>query len=339
MKPGGAAAPIFSLGVVLLAAMAFSLALGRYPLTLSDIGEFVQASLGLRELAPERYVLLHNIIVDIRLPRVLAAALIGAALAISGTAFQAIFRNPLVSPGILGVLGGAGFGAAIGLLISGHWIVVQLLAFAMALLAVALGILIANLFGPGTMVTLILGGIISGALFTALLSIVKYTADPYNQLPAIVYWLMGSLQSIEMKHISVVTVPILAGIVGLTLCGRVLDALSMGDDEARTLGVPVKAVRYGVIIAATLISALSVSIAGIIGWIGLMVPNFARLLFGPSNARLLPLSALLGALFLLCADCLARGVTTAEIPIGIVTELLGIPAFILVLGRTRRAWL
>ncbi|ADJ23557.1 transport system permease protein [Hyphomicrobium denitrificans ATCC 51888] len=339
MKPGGAAAPIFSLGVVLLAAMAFSLALGRYPLTLSDISEFVQASLGLRELAPERYALLHNIIVDIRLPRVLAAALIGAALAISGTAFQAIFRNPLVSPGILGVLGGAGFGAAIGLLISGHWIVVQLLAFAMALLAVALGILIANLFGPGTMVTLILGGIISGALFTALLSIVKYTADPYNQLPAIVYWLMGSLQSIEMKHISVVTVPILAGIVGLTLCGRVLDALSMGDDEARTLGVPVKAVRYGVIIAATLISALSVSIAGIIGWIGLMIPNFARLLFGPSNARLLPLSALLGALFLLCADCLARGITTAEIPIGIVTELLGIPAFILVLGRTRRAWL
>ncbi len=339
MKPGGAAAPILSLGVVLLAAMAFSLALGRYPLTLSDISEFVQASLGLRELAPERYALLHNIIVDIRLPRVLAAALIGAALAISGTAFQAIFRNPLVSPGILGVLGGAGFGAAIGLLISGHWIVVQFLAFAMALLAVALGILIANLFGPGTMVTLILGGIISGALFTALLSIVKYTADPYNQLPAIVYWLMGSLQSIEMKHISVVTVPILAGIVGLTLCGRVLDALSMGDDEARTLGVPVKAVRYGVIIAATLISALSVSIAGIIGWIGLMVPNFARLLFGPSNARLLPLSALLGALFLLCADCLARGITTAEIPIGIVTELLGIPAFILVLGRTRRAWL
>ncbi len=339
MKPGGAAAPILSLGVVLLATMAFSLALGRYPLTLSDISEFVQASLGLRELAPERYALLHNIIVDIRLPRVLAAALIGAALAISGTAFQAIFRNPLVSPGILGVLGGAGFGAAIGLLISGHWIVVQFLAFAMALLAVALGILIANLFGPGTMVTLILGGIISGALFTALLSIVKYTADPYNQLPAIVYWLMGSLQSIEMKHISVVTVPILAGIVGLTLCGRVLDALSMGDDEARTLGVPVKAVRYGVIIAATLISALSVSIAGIIGWIGLMVPNFARLLFGPSNARLLPLSALLGALFLLCADCLARGITTAEIPIGIVTELLGIPAFILVLGRTRRAWL
>ena len=127
------------------------------------------------------------------------------------------------------------------------------------------------------MVTLILGGIISGALFTALLSIIKYTADPYNQLPAIVYWWMGSLQAVELKRISIVVVPILGGIVGLTLCGRALDALSMGDDEARTLGVPVTVVRYGVIITATLISALSVSIAGIIGWVGLMVPNFARL--------------------------------------------------------------
>ncbi|MGO4686147.1 FecCD family ABC transporter permease [Hyphomicrobium sp. 2TAF46] len=339
MNRESAVTPMFLLGLVLLGAMSLSLTLGRYPLGIVDISEYFQAALGLRQIEPDRFALLHNIIVEIRLPRIMAAALIGAALAVSGAAFQAIFRNPLVSPGILGVLGGAGFGAAIGLLISGHWIMVQLLAFVMALLAVALGVLIANLFGRGTMVTLILGGIISGALFTALLSIIKYTADPYDQLPAIVYWLMGSLQSVELKQISIVVVPILGGIVGLTLCGRALDALSMGDDEARSLGVPVTAVRYGVIFAATLISALSVSIAGIIGWVGLMVPNFARLLFGPANARLLPLSAILGALFLLSADCLARALTPAEIPIGIVTELLGIPAFILVLGRTRRAWL
>ena len=339
MNRSDALAPMFLLVLVLFCAMALSLTLGRYPLSIGEISEFFQAAVGLRQLEPDRYALLHNIIVEIRLPRVLAAVLIGAALSISGTAFQAIFRNPLVSPGILGVLGGAGFGAAMGLLISGHWIVVQLLALAMALLAVVLGVFIANLFGPGTMVTLILGGIISGALFTALLSIIKYTADPYNQLPAIVYWLMGSLQGVELKQISIVIVPILGGIVGLTLCGRALDALSMGDDEARSLGVPVTAVRYGVIFAATLISALSVSIAGIIGWVGLMIPNFARLLFGPANSRLLPLSAILGALFLLCADCLARDFTAAEIPIGIVTELLGIPAFIFVLGRTRRAWL
>jgi iron complex transport system permease protein len=325
--------------LALFGMMAISLAIGRYPLTLADIRDFAQASVGLRELAPERYALLYNIIVDIRLPRVLAAVLIGAALAISGASFQAVFRNPLVSPGILGVLGGASFGAALGLLLSEQWLVVQVLAFGTGLLAVGFGVFIANLFGPGTMVTLVLGGIISGALFTALLSITKYTADPYNELPAIVYWLMGSLQAVELKHIAVVMVPIIAGMVVLTLLGHALDALSMGDDEARALGVPVTAVRYGVIIMATLVSALSVSIAGIIGWVGLVIPNFARLVFGPANARLLPYSAVLGSFFLLSADCLTRVVTPAEIPIGIVTELLGIPAFILVLGRARRAWI
>lgn len=339
MKRDGAFLAILLLMLVLLCATAASLTIGRYPLGLTDASEFLQAAVGLRKLAPDRYALLYNLIVEIRLPRVLAAVLIGAALSISGAAFQAVFRNPLVSPGILGVLAGAGFGAALGLLLSEHWIIVQILAFGMGLIAVAFGVLIANLFGPGTMVTLLLGGIISGALFTALLSLIKFTADPYNELPAIVYWLMGSLQSVELKHISFMALPIISGIVGLSLFGRALDALSMGDDEARALGVPVTAVRYGVIVAATLVSALSVSIAGIIGWVGLVVPNFARLLIGPTNSYLLPLSAVMGSLFLLCADCLARVLTPAEIPIGIVTELLGIPAFILVLGRARRAWL
>lgn len=323
----------------LAGAVLFSLTVGRYPLAVADIWEFVLAFAGLSQMPDDRYALLYNIIVEIRLPRVLAAVLIGAALSVSGASFQAVFRNPLVSPGILGVLSGAGFGAALGLLISGDWIAVQLLAFAMALIAVGFGIVIANLFGPGTMVTLVLGGIISGALFTALLSITKYTADPYNELPAIVYWLMGSLQSVELKHIAVVAFPIVGGVVILAMLGRALDALSMGDDEALALGVPVVAVRYGVILLATLVSALSVSIAGIIGWVGLVVPNFARLLFGPANGRLVVLSAVLGAIFLVCADCIARRVTAAEVPIGIVTELLGIPAFVLVLGRARRAWL
>jgi len=339
MKLVSGAASAGLLVAALTGAVLISLTIGRYPLGAADIWEFARAAAGLSQISDERYALLYNIIVEIRLPRVLAAVLIGAALSVSGASFQAVFRNPLVSPGILGVLSGAGFGAALGLLISGDWIVIQLLAFAMALLAVGFGVVIANLFGPGTMVTLVLGGIISGALFTALLSITKYTADPYNELPAIVYWLMGSLQSVEMKHIWVVALPILGGIVVLGLLGNALDALSMGDDEARALGVPVTVVRYGVILLATLISALSVSIAGIIGWVGLVVPNFARLLFGPANTRLLILSAVLGAIFLVCADCVARSVTAGEIPIGIVTELLGIPAFILVLGRARRAWL
>jgi iron complex transport system permease protein len=188
--------------------------------------------------------------------------------------------------------------------------------------------LIANMFGQGSMIMLVLGGMISAALFTSALSIVKYTADPYEQLPAIVYWLMGSLGGLDMTQIRWAAIPVAGGLVVLALFGRALDALSMGDDEARALGVPAQQVRYGVIGAATLVSALSVSLAGMIGWVVL----------GPGNARLLPASAFVGAIFLIAADCLSRSITRSEIPIGILTELLGIPAFIIVLHRARQGW-
>jgi len=323
---------------VLLAVILVALSVGRYPLAPSDILGFLGATLGLVDLAPERRDLLHNLIVEIRLPRVLAAGLIGAALSASGASFQAVFRNPLVSPGILGVLGGAGFGAALGILFSGDFLTVQISAFGMGLVAVGVGVVIANLFGAASMVTLVLGGMISGALFTSALSLVKYAADPYDQLPAIVYWMMGSLGAVDLKQLQGAAPPILVGVAALALAGRALDALSMGDDEARSLGVPVHVTRYGVIAAATLVSSLSVSLAGMIGWVGLVVPHVARLAIGPTNSKLLPASAMLGAIFLIAADCVARNFTRAEIPIGVVTELLGIPAFILVLGRARRAW-
>ena len=330
--------PTTLLALLTLAAMLLALTIGRYPLGVSDVVAFFGAAFGVSEMAPERYDLLRNLIVEIRLPRVLAALLIGSSLASSGAAFQAIFRNPLVSPGMLGVLGGASFGAALGMLLSGNWLVIQAMAFAMGLLAVGIAIGIANLFGAASMVLLILGGIITGALFTSLLSVAKYLADPYDQLPAIVYWLMGSLSSISLEQVEWCALPMLAGVVVLTLLGRALDALSMGDDEARMLGVPIHLVRYAVIAAATLISALSVSMAGMIGWIGLIVPHFARLLVGPANRQLLITSAVAGALFLLVADCIARTAGSTEIPIGIITELLGIPAFLIILHRARRAW-
>ena len=323
---------------VLAAVILLALSIGRYPLDVTEIVGFLGATVGLVDLEPVRFDLLHNLIVEIRLPRILAAALIGAALSASGASFQAVFRNPLVSPGILGVLGGAGFGAALGILIAGNWWMVQVFAFAMGLVAVGAGVSIANLFGKASMVMLVLGGMISGALFTSALSIVKYTTDPYEQLPAIVYWLMGSLGAIDLRQLRGAAAPILLGVGALALLGRALDALSMGDDEARSLGVPVHLTRYGVIAAATLVSSLSVSLAGMIGWVGLVVPHVARLSIGPANSRLIPASALLGAIFLIAADCLARTVTRAELPIGVVTELLGIPAFIIVLGRARRGW-
>ncbi len=323
--------------LTLLGTMLASLSLGRYPLPPGEVLHFLLHQLGLGELEAQRQALLHNLIVDIRLPRVLTAVLVGAALSISGAAYQAVFRNPLVSPGLLGVLPGAAAGAALGLVFSDSWWIMQVAAFATGFLAVAIGVGIAGLFG-GSLVMLVLGGIISGALFTALLSLVKYVADPYNQLPAIVYWLMGSLATTDLPDLARVAIPMGLGILLLASLGRALDALSMGDDEAATLGLPIRSVRYGVIALATLISALTVSLAGVIGWVGLLVPHIARLITGPGNRLLLPASALLGAIFLLLADGLARNLAETEIPIGVVTELLGIPAFLLVLHRARKGW-
>jgi len=323
---------------VLLGAMVLALSIGRYPLPPGEVLRYFLCVVGFDVLPAERLALLQNLVVDIRLPRVLASVLVGASLSVSGAAYQAVFRNPLVSPALLGVLAGAACGAAAGFIFSLPWWQVQGLAFVGGLLAVVIGVGIASLFGGGGVVMLVLGGIISGGLFSSLLSLVKYMADPLNQLPAIVYWLMGSLGMATLHDMAWVSVPMGVGVFALVLSGRALDALTMGDDEARALGISVTAVRYGVIVAATLISALTVSIAGMIGWVGLIVPHIARLLVGPCNSRLLPAAAVLGSMFLLLADGISRNAATTEIPIGIVTELLGIPIFLLVLHRVRRGW-
>lgn len=345
MRTGCRAAGFFSVPVrialawlVLLLTCVACLAVGRYPLSVWEVLRFIAAQWGMVDMPPERQDFLSNLIVDIRLPRILAAVIVGAALSTSGAAYQAVFRNPLVSPGLMGVLAGAAFGAALGIVLSGNWWVVQVSAFAMGVVAVAFGLGVASIFGRSSLVMLVLGGVISSGLFAALLSITKYLADPQDQLPAIVYWLMGSLALANLDNVARMAVPMCLSVAVMLALARGLDALSMGDDEARALGVPVHAVRYAVIGAATLASALTVSLAGMIGWIGLLVPHIARLLVGPANSRLLPASAALGALFLLAADVLARTLGPAEIPIGIVTELLGIPVFILVLHRVRKGW-
>ena len=179
---------------------------------------------------------------------------------------------------------------------------------------------------------------ISSALFSSLLSVVKYVADPMNVLPSIVYWLMGNLALADLPQVLIFAGPLLTGILLIAFCGRMLDALSMGDDEARSLGIPVHWMRYSIIAVTTMISALTVSIAGTIGWVGLLIPHIVRMMFGPANRRVLPASIILGATFLILADCVSRCIADSEIPIGIVTEILGIPAFLLVLKRSRRGW-
>jgi len=331
---------ISCLGALLGGAALISLTLGRYPTNLSDILYFV-AERFFRQgggLGEQRLQMLGNIFVDIRLPRIMAAVLIGSSLSVSGAAFQAMFINPLVSPGLLGVLAGASFGAALGIIFAKTWLAVQISAFACGLLAVLAAVGLAALYRGQRLLMLILGGVISGAMFTSLLMVVKYVADPYNQLPAIVYWLMGGLSLVDKETVWAVSIPLLLGMGTLFFLANYLNVLSMGDEEARSLGVNVKAVRLLLISAATLLSALTVAVGGIIGWVGLVIPHIARMIVGPDNRILLPTAALIGAIYLLTVDGMARLLFRAEVPLGILTSLVGIPFFALVLRKAKKGW-
>ncbi|MBV5320370.1 MAG: iron ABC transporter permease [Sulfuricurvum sp.] len=323
---------------LLLLITIISLLWGQYPIDLPTFMGYMEFKL-FGGVGNDTYTLLDNIILQIRLPRVLLAILIGASLAVSGAAFQAMFVNPLVSPGILGVLAGAAFGAALGMLISEQWYVVQVLAFVFGFVAVGVAVLIGGMVSNSrSTIMLVLGGVISSSLFTALLSVIKYVADPYSTLPAIVYWLMGSLTMADLHSVLLVSIPILLSIAGMIALSKYFDLLSLGDEEAKALGVNVPMVRFAAIILATLASSLSVVMAGMIGWVGLIIPHIIRMAFGPSHRLLIPLSAIVGAIFLLLADTISRLALSVEIPIGILTSLIGIPVFIIVLKNARAAW-
>ena len=325
--------------LLLFLAVFISLTLGRYPITWDEIYQFVAAFLsGQGEKGFSKFHILKNIFIDIRLPRIVAAMLVGASLSVSGAAFQSMFINPLVSPGLLGVLAGASFGAALGMIVANSWLAVQACSVTCGLAAVAAAIGMATLYRGDRLLMLILGGIISGALFTSLLSVVKYLADPYDQLPAIVYWLMGGFSTVNVKTVWAVCIPMMLGIVTLISLANYLNVLSMGDEEARCLGVNVRTIRIMLIFPATLISAMTVALGGIIGWVGLVIPHIARMLVGPDNRKLLPVSAIVGAIYLLVVDDISRLAFTVEIPIGILTSLVGIPFFALVLGKSRKGW-
>lgn len=317
----------------------FSMTVGPYPVTPTDVASLLFAWLGSEvHLDSGQFHQLSNLLWDIRLPRILAAMLIGAALSVSGAAFQSLFMNPLVSPGLLGVLSGASCGAALAMVLSQSWMLVQISAFAGGLVAVGTALGIARIVAQPSLLLLVLAGVISNGLFVALLSLLKFVADPDNQLPAIVFWLMGRLSQINGATVLWLSAPLFLGMMVLVLHAKQLDVLSMGEEEARSLGVAVERTRYTVIGAATLVSALTVVMAGMIGWVGLVIPHIARFLVGPRNVVVLPVSAAIGALFLLLVDDLARTVTPAELPTGTVTELIGIPLFLLVLYRIREGW-
>lgn len=331
---------LFLAMTLLMLVALLSLLWGQYHIDMSTFAQYLNYKLFSKEgIDPQTFALIDNIILEIRLPRVLLAILLGAALSTSGAVFQAMFVNPLVSPGILGVLAGASFGAACGMLISDSWLMVQVLAFAFGFVAVGFAILIGSMVtNSRSTVMLVLGGVISAALFTSLLSVIKYVADPYSTLPAIVYWLMGSLSMAQLNEVAFVAIPILLSITGMIFMSKYFDLMSLGDEEAKALGVNVKLIRIAAIILATLASSLSVVMAGIIGWVGLIIPHIIRMAVGPSHRLLIPLSAIVGGAFLLLADAISRLALSVEIPIGILTSLIGIPIFIIVLKNARAAW-
>ena len=325
------------LALLLALCVAGSLLLGKYGFGAEDYARYVTALL--RGESLKDFEVMHTLLLEIRLPRILACVLIGASLAISGAAYQAMFVNPLVSPSILGVLSGAGFGAAVGMFFRLNEYLIQLSTFGFGFLAVAVALGVSALYSrSGSVIVLVLGGVISGSLFTSLLSVLKYAADPNDALPAITYFLMGSLGFASKSFIQISILPMCAGILLLALSGKYLNALSLGEEEAKSLGVNTTRVKIFIILVATFVSALSVTIAGIIGWIGLIVPHIARFIFGADNRAVLASSAMIGAIFLLFCDSFSRLVFTFEIPIGIVTSLFGIPMFIIVLRRAKRSF-
>ena len=274
---------------------------------------------------------------NIRLPRVLAAALIGAALAGAGASYQVVFRNPLVSPDILGVSAGAGFGAVLGILLGLPVMAIQMLGFGFGLVTVALVLgLTFALRAGGQVLVMVLCGMVVGALAGAGISLVKLLADPEQQLPAITFWLMGSLAGAKRPDLLAAAPAILAGIMPLILLRWRIGLLAMGDDEARAMGVEVGRLRLLVIACATLMTGAAVAMAGVIGWLGLMVPHMARLLAGPRFDRMLPVSLLIGAAFMVAVDTAARSIALQEVPLGILTAVLGAPVFVWLLARGTR---
>ena len=336
-RPKGLRASVVALLLAVLAlTFVVALAVGPYPLNWTDVWR-VTARLfapGEGASSPGEIVFLR-----VRLPRVAAAALVGAALAGAGTAYQTLFRNPLVSPDILGVATGAGLGAVLGILLSLPVAGIQGLAFLGGLATVALVYLIsAALHGHDRTLVLVLSGVVVGALAGAFISLVKILADPYDQLPAITFWLLGSLAGVKIGDLGVVAPLVFAGLIPLILLRWRIGVLSLGDDEARSLGVDVPRLRALVICAATLMTASVVAISGVIGWVGLMIPHIARMMVGPNFDRLLPASMLLGASFMLLVDTMARTLARIETPLGILTAVLGAPFFLWLLARGRRTW-
>jgi iron complex transport system permease protein len=332
------AVPGFAIAIaVLIAGLLLALTVGRYPVSLGDLLSVLYAKLAGHRADVQPAV--ESVIFQVRGPRVIAAMLVGAALAVAGTAFQGLFRNPLVSPDILGASSGAALGAVVGIYLSLGIFAIQAIAFVGGLIAVAIVYMIgAMVRSRDPILVLVLTGVVVGSLFGAGVGLVKYLADPYNQLPAMTFWLLGSLSATGIADLLPLFGPVALGTAVLVALRWRMNVMSLPEEEARALGVATGPLRIAIVAAATLVTSASVATAGIIGWVGLVVPHLARSLVGPDFARLLPAAAILGGGYLLLIDTLARTMAQVEIPLGILTAVIGTPFFIWLLASVQKNW-
>ena len=310
----------------------FALCIGRISYPISGIWQVLISKITNSDIEIDKQIAM--IIWNIRLPRILMAMLVGAGLSVSGCAFQGLFSNPLATPDTLGVASGTSFGAALALLLGCNFIGVQAIAFGFGILAVLLTWLSSAGKSSSGLNSVVLSGIMIGSLFSALISLVKFAADTESQLPAITYWLMGSLSSAGFSSLQIGAPCIIITIFILYLFRWQLNILPLGEDEARSLGSNIQLLRIITILCATAMTASSVAMCGQVGWVGLLIPHICRMLFGNNHRALIPACISFGASFLVIVDTMARSISASEIPISVLTAIIGAPFFIILMRKT-----
>lgn len=324
------------LSAVLIILVIASFTLGRYPVPLKELLGIMLSKLDVLHvlnIEKDWSNAQETAVLNVRLPRILLAVFVGACLSAAGAAYQGVFQNPMAAPDILGASAGAGFGAALGIFIGFGSSGITAMAFLMSLITVALVFFVSSHAKGDRITGLILAGIMISSLFQAGTSFIKLAADPNNKLPAITYWLMGSLVGATKQEVRFVIWPMLIGMLPLILLRWRMNVITMGDDEARSMGVDAGKVRLAVIASATLLTASSVSVSGMIGWVGLVIPHMMRRLAGSDYRYLIPASILGGGIFMLAVDNFSRGLAGTEIPIGILTAFVGAPFFLMLITR------
>lgn len=332
-----AATPIVVSAAALVVVCVGALAVGRFTVPLTDVVRILASQIA--SVTPTWSGTEQSVVLLVRLPRILLGVLVGGGLAISGAALQAVFRNPLVSPQIIGVSAGASFGGALALLLGLGSVALVGGAFAFGFAALLILFLVTATRGAVPVLMIVLAGVVTGSFFSALVSLITYIANPYDQLPAIVFWLLGSVATATYAKVAIAVGPIVAGTAVVMLLRWRINVLSLGDDDAAALGMHPARIRWVLLCAVALVVAGAVAVSGVIGWVGLVIPHLARMWVGPDHRVLLPVSLLMGAGYLVLIDTLARTITAAEIPLGVLTAMIGAPAFFLLLRRNReRIW-